>query len=107
MRFFKNLMTRTQTSACRRPQRQLERQYRPKLERLEQRMAPSGLFASLGSLGGACNFRTIRTNGLRREHQDRRAVPTQPRLKDDHRHYRQRCGEHRQGRASPPLPSSA
>ena len=41
MRFFKNLMARARTPARRHSQRLRERQCRPRLEPLEERMAPS------------------------------------------------------------------
>jgi hypothetical protein len=44
MRFFKNLMARARKPDRRHSQRLLERQYRPKIERLEERMAPSSLY---------------------------------------------------------------
>ena len=43
-RFFRNLMARARKTAHRRLPRTLERQLRPTLERLEERMAPSSLF---------------------------------------------------------------
>jgi hypothetical protein len=45
-RFLRNLMTRARKTAHRRPPRPLERQLRPTLERLEERMAPSSLIPS-------------------------------------------------------------
>jgi hypothetical protein len=43
-RFLKKLEARTQKPARRQLERLLERQYRPKIEQLEERMSPSCLF---------------------------------------------------------------